>query len=160
MDAAAWTAIYGAVLSTALAVHQIAKSMRRLRVTSCPAYNSGSFRPSGIFIRVTIANHGSNAVYVRNLFLNVHVGDYSIRQTLVNFGRYRRWRRHSWVPHTLPDNTVIAPQLPTEIAPGRSLIVWLPATEIKTIAQGRRVRLRIQDEMDRTLRSPDLAVMP
>lgn len=158
MDSADWIATYAAGLSTLLALRELRRSNRRLKITSCPAFNGMAFKPSGNFTRVTVANDGAHTVYVRSLFLSVHLRRYRITETVLHLYRYWRWQRGSWVGQALPESTVIEPPLPSEILPGRSLTVWLPAAPFMEISKGRRVRLIIQDELDRSIYSPDLTL--
>ncbi|MDQ0250800.1 hypothetical protein J2W22_002864 [Sphingomonas kyeonggiensis] len=158
MDAGDWIAVYAAGLSTVIAGVQWRGARRHLKMSSCHAYNSAEHPPAGTFTRVTIANHGSQTVFVRTIYMEVHVRARRFHETLVHLYRYWRWQRGSWVGQALPATTINEPALPSEILPGRSLTVWLRADDLMTISKGRRIRLVVQDEMDRSMRSPDLAL--
>lgn len=158
MDASDWIAIYGAGLSSFLAIRQWKLSRRHLKISSCPAFNGPDYTPAGTFTRVTLANHGSQPVFVRSVHLSVHLRRYAWHETLTHFYRFWRLRQGVWIGSALPANTIVEPPLPTEILPGRSMTVWLPADELMDTSKGRRTRLLVQDEMDRQLVSPDIAL--
>lgn len=154
-------AIYGAALSSLLAWRSWRRDRRGLWITAIPALNV-DLEPKGRWIRVSLQNRGYEVVHLTSLRL-----DYRIERADLGWVgwkgllRHGRWYKSWWYlsESSLPKQTVFDRPFPLTLEAGRNVVIWLPADPILAIAEKaveRDVRVVVQDELDRSFRSPKL----
>jgi len=153
-------AIYGALLSSVLGYLQWQRGRRRLAITAVPAINV-NIEPQGKWVRVSLQNRGHEPIFLRS----VHLQSRTKRKDLGRFGfkgliKHRRWRRSWWyLGSEVPEGTIFDRDFPTNLEPGRSLVVWVPSSELEALetrADQGDLRLLVMDEWDRSFQSPRL----
>ncbi len=149
--------LYGAALSSIVAYRQWRAAHPKLILTTVPAYNGPSFPPVGHFIRVNVSNRGATKAYLRSAFIQLLLRP----QTLGDRLRYWRgaispWHGGGRMMVQLPEGTTFAPNMPTTLEPGQSLVVWVPLDAHRALWDGplvRGVTIVVQDEGDRSYAS-------
>lgn len=143
-----WLAWYGALLSTALFLWNIQSSKPRIKLDWGAGIDGDEdAAEAGLFL--VIVNRSSKDVHLSAISFLVPTGPTGFRAWLRTAVRFRVWPRHvGWV-HLVGAMEGIDTGCPCSIPPGKSHVVFVPASTLGLLAQEARkpkARARVQDQ--------------
>lgn len=125
-------AIWGATLSTLVALHNFLQTRDKLKVQIV----HGAHDKKGACAVIFIANPGKRSVKVEYAGYAWPFEKLSFFQRAKHFIKYRNhWRTIGWCHTPLSADLVEPSPLPTLLEPGHSVQIWIPLTSLRESAR-------------------------